>query len=87
MSKASRRKRREIRYLQSEAAWIQKAMFALQKAETAHGKFVDTRDEEMGEYEFKVNGGSMTLEELDEAMDDRVRELREMTKERRKVLR
>lgn len=87
MSKAARRKRKEIRHLQSEAAWLQKAMFALNKAETAHGKFADMHDEDPGDYMLEVEDQSISMEALDDALDARVRGLREMTKERRQVLR
>ena len=87
MSDRTRRIRREIRYMQSEAAWLQKAAFALQKAEDARHKVADVRKEEPSSYDFSVDGETVSLDDFDEALSEKVQDLRDVIKEKRRIVR
>jgi hypothetical protein len=81
-----RRKRKEVRYLQSESVWLQKAVFALRKAEAAREALADARDEEAGPYLLPVGGHELSIQELDEALDTRVEALMKTVREMRRSL-
>lgn len=88
MSSERRRKRKEMRLVQNEAAWIQKALFALGKAESAHEKLVDFREAgDPGEYAFDLKGEEVSVEEIEEALESRLSGLKEKLKARRQNLR
>jgi hypothetical protein len=81
-----RRKRKEVQYLQSESVWLQKAVFALRKAEAARDGLADVREEAVGAYELEVGGRTLGLHELDEALDVRVDALMKEVREMRRSL-
>ncbi|MGD2067039.1 MAG: hypothetical protein PVI57_00030 [Gemmatimonadota bacterium] len=88
MSSERRQKRKEMRLVQSEAAWLQKALFALGKAEDAHEKLADFRGEgDPGEYSFHLNGEDVSVESIEEAVEGRLQGLKEKLRERRQSLR
>ncbi len=87
MAKDKRQLRKERRLVQSESRWMQKALFALGKAETAREKLAKARDEELQDQTVKVGGKSMTLNALRDAIQDRVEALAEVLQERREVTR
>lgn len=82
-----RRRRREIRLLQSESSWLQKALFALRKAEAEREKLSDVRDEEPEDYTLDVGGSDLPLEALEDALDERIQAQLSDIRERRKQLR
>lgn len=82
-----RRLRREIQLLSSESAWLQKALFALQKAESAREKLADSRDEEPPPFELSLDDETLSVEEFQEAMENRIHELIEDVRGRRRTLR
>lgn len=82
-----RQKRKEIRFLQSESAWLQKARFALQKAEAAREKLADARDEEPEPYTLPLDDGHLALEAFEEALEARAQTLLEAVQEQRQSLR
>ncbi len=86
VSKEKRRKRRRMRALQSESAWLQKALFALRKAEAASEDAAEAVDTEAEEYELRVAGEMMPLEELETALQKRAEALMATTKEMRRAL-
>lgn len=87
MSDAERReKRKEIRSLQSESVWLQKAVFALNKAETAREKVEEIRGNEPGTYTLDVGGRDVTLEDVEEALSNRVEALMKSVREMRRNL-
>ena len=75
MSDERRQKRTEIRHLQSESVWLQKALFALRKAETARDKLADVRDEDSSDYLLTVGDTEVPLEALEDALEARAKEL------------
>lgn len=88
MSDERRRKRKEMRLVQDEAGWIQKALFALGKAEDAHEKLADFRDEKgPGDYDFELGGDRVSVEDIEEALEGRLEGLKETLRERRQALR
>jgi hypothetical protein len=81
-----RRKRKEVRYLQSESVWLQKAVFALRKAEAARESLADVRDEEAEPYFLSVGDRELSIQDLDEALDVRVEALMKTVREMRRSL-
>lgn len=87
VAKDKRQLRKERRLVQSESRWMQKALFALGKAETAREKLAKARNEEMQQESVKVGSKSLTLDALRDAIQDRVDTLAEVLQERREVTR
>lgn len=83
----TRQQRKEIRLIQSESVWLQKALFDLRKAEDARDKLADLRDEETEPYELTVAGEPMDVEALEDALEERIENLMKDVKERRRGLR
>ncbi len=80
-----RRNRREIRVLSSESAWLQKALFALQKAESSREKLADIRGEkEAPEFVLSLGRKKLKVEDFEEALENRIRELLDDVRERRR---
>ena len=85
MSDVERRvRRKEIRHLQSESVWLQKAVFALRKAEAAREQVAEIRNEEAYTYAVDVAGREVSLEELEDAIDARVEGLTRKVREMRR---
>lgn len=83
-----RRKRKEIRLIQSHSSWLQKALFALQKADAVRDKISDARGEdEAGPFVLEHNGSDFSVEEFEEALEGRIQELLTTTRERRRAMR
>ncbi len=87
MSDARRRKRREIKVLSNESTWLQKTLFALQKAESAREKWADLHEEEDAEFILPYEGGELEVEVVREAIETRITELMSEVKERRRAIR
>jgi hypothetical protein len=86
VSKEKRRKRRRLRALQNESAWLQKALFALRKAEAANEKAADAVDQDADEYALTVDGADMPLEVFEDALQKRADVLLATTREMRQAL-
>lgn len=86
MADERRRKRRELRLMQQESVWLQKSLFAMRKADATREKLAETRDEEPEDYVFQLDDSTLTLEELEEAVDSRVEKLMQTVREMRKAL-
>ena len=86
VSKEKRMKRRRLRALQSESAWLQKALFALRKAGAANEKAADAVDQEPAGYELTVDGDAMPIEVFEAALQHRAEVLLATTKEMRRAL-
>jgi hypothetical protein len=82
-----RRQRKEIDIQQSESVWLQKALFALRKAEAAHEKLADARDEEPDPYTLQVEDGRLAVDSLQEALEERIKVLLATIRERRRAMR
>ena len=86
MSDERRQKRKEITHLQSESVWLQKALFALRKAEDARQKLADARDESGEPYVLRVGDREVSVEELEEGLDQRAERLIKTVREMRRNL-
>lgn len=87
MSNARRKKRREIKLLSTESTWLQKALFAIQKAETAREKWADLQEEEDVEFILPHDDGELRVDYFVEAAENRISQLLEEVRERRQILR
>jgi hypothetical protein len=81
-----RQKRAEIRHLQSESVWLQKALFALRKAESAREMRADARDEEVSPYVLSLGEASVRVEAIEDALEERAKELIETVRQMRRNL-
>ena len=80
--------RQEIKALASESSWLQKALFALNKVQTAREAQADAKGKK--DYEplvFKVGKNKVKLEDLMEAMSEHATAVLEEASERRLALR
>lgn len=81
-----RRENRARRIIRSESRWLQKAIFALGKAEEARTKLADLYEDEAEEFTVKVNGKKKDVGEigalLREAVEERLQKQREELRER-----
>lgn len=87
MSKARRRKRREIKVLSNESTWLQKTLFALQKAEGAREKWAELQEADEADFVLPYEGGQLEVEVVREAIETRITELMGEVKERRRAIR
>lgn len=87
MTDARRNQRREIRILQREATWLQKALFALGKASESRDKLDGSDDTDEAPYMVALEGGDIPLEDVEDALEARVKVLLDMVRERRRTLR
>jgi hypothetical protein len=79
--------RKEIQALSSESAWLQKALFALGKAEDAREAIAELRRKEPGPFELEMDGKVLSVDDFQEGLEKRIQELLQDIRERRKVLR
>ena len=88
-SQAQRRQqRKEIRLIQNHSSWLQKALFALQKAETAREKLADAQgEEELDPFVIEYDGEEYDMDAVQEALESRVSDLLAVTRERRRAMR
>ena len=82
-SKEKRRKRREMRLIQQEATWLQKAVFAFGKAEDVREKIADLNDTEPDPLTVEIEGREVDLDDVSEALEERVQSTLDMLRERR----
>ena len=87
MADEKRRKRRDLKLLTNESTWLQKALFAFQKAEAAWEKRMENNGEEDAEYVILHDGNEFPVEEFVEAIEERVAGILSELKERRRILR
>jgi 50S ribosomal subunit-associated GTPase HflX len=87
VAKDQRQIRKERRLVQSESRWMQKALFALNKADDARSKLAKARDEEGEPQMVNIGGKSLSIDALRTAIQERVETLAEVLQERRQVLR
>ena len=86
MADERRRLRRELRLQQQESVWLQKAVFALRKAEATREKLLDEREESEPDYRLTVAGRELTLEALEESLEERIEGMLKKTREMRRNL-
>ena len=82
-SKEKRRQRREMRLLQQEATWLQKAVFAFGKVEDIREKIADLNDTEPDPFTVDLDGDEILLDDIAEALEERVKGTLDMLRERR----
>ena len=87
MSKAARKKRREIKVLSTESTWLPPAIFALNKAETAREKWADLREQDDVDFALPHDDGELEVDTFREGMENRISELLTEVKDLRRVLR
>lgn len=73
--------------LQDESVWLQKALFALRKAQDARERLSELRDEDAEPYPITVEGRSMALEAFEDALEERIERLIKNVRERRRTVR
>lgn len=78
-----RQQRRETRLMQSESSWLQKALFALRKVEETRDRIADLNDRDPETYTLEVEGSSVRLEAVEDALDKRAQGLLTEIRERR----
>ena len=87
MTDEDRRKhRRQTRLMQSEASWLQKALFALRKVEDTQDRIADLDDRDPERYTLDVQGDDVPLDSLEDALEGRAKEILEEVRERRNAL-
>lgn len=84
MSEDRKRQRKVMRHMQSESTWLQKALFALRKAEDAHEKLAESRGEEADSYTLSVGGGAVAVTDVEDALEERVERLMKTVREMRR---
>ena len=83
MSDDKRRQRRQTRLMQSEASWLQKALFALRKVEDTQDRIADLNDSDPEPYTFDLSGRNVPLEDVEDAIEARASALLEQVRQRR----
>lgn len=78
--------RREMRLIQQEATWLQKAVFALGKVDESREKLADLRGSEPEPFILKVGRKTVDLDDVVEAIEVQVAETLEMLRERRAMM-
>ena len=87
MTDIRRQQRQEIRLLQREATWLQKALFALGKAADARDKMEGGGEEDEPAYVLDTEEGTITMDALEASLEARVKVLMDLVRERRRTLR
>ena len=82
-SKEKRKKRREMRLIQQEATWLQKAVFAFGKVEDLREKIADLNETEPEPLTVQIEGSEVSLDDVSEALEEKVQGTLEMLRERR----
>lgn len=78
-----RQQRRELDLLQRESVWLQKALFALRKADAVRDKLAETRGEAPEAYAL---GADLPLARVEDALEERVASLMTTVREMRRGL-
>lgn len=82
-SDEGRKKRREMRLMQQEATWLQKAVFAFGKVEDLREKIADLNETEPDPLTVQIEGSEVSLDDVSEALEEKVQATLEMLRERR----
>lgn len=78
-----RRQRQEMRLIQQEATWLQKAVFAFAKVDDLREKIADLNDVDPEPVILEIEGRKVTLDDVSTALEQRVQTSLEMLRERR----
>lgn len=82
-SKEKRKQRREMRLIQQEATWLQKAVFAFGKAEDIREKIADLNETEPEPLTVQIEGSEVSLDDVSTALEEKIQATLEMLRERR----
>lgn len=82
-SDEKRKKRREMRLIQQEATWLQKAVFAFGKAEDIREKIADLNETEPEPLTVEIEGSEVSLDDVSEGLEEKIQATLEMLRERR----
>jgi len=82
-----RQLRKERRYVQSESRWMQKALFAIGKAQDARAKLQASREDGDDPITISIGDESVPLESVRDGFEQRVEALASALQERRQVAR
>ncbi len=82
-SKEKRKQRREMRLIQQEATWLQKAVFAFGKVEDLREKIADLNETEPDPLVVEIEGSEVSLDDVSTALEEKVQATLEMLRERR----
>lgn len=82
-SKEKRKQRREMRLIQQEATWLQKAVFAFGKAEDIREKIADLNESDPEPMTVQIEGSEVSLDDVSEALEEKIQGTLEMLRERR----
>ncbi len=82
-SKDERQKRREMRLMQQEATWLQKAVFAFGKVEDLREKIGDLNEAPPVPLTVQIEGSEVSLDDVSKALEEKVQATLEMLRERR----
>lgn len=78
-----RQKRREMRLMQQEATWLQKAVFAFGKVEDLREKIGDLNETAPEPLTVQIKGREVSLDDVSKALEEKVQVTLEMLRERR----
>jgi hypothetical protein len=87
VSDEKRLQRREIRLIQRQSTWLQKALFALGKAEEAREDLGQLQGKRPAGFQLSVEGREVSVDALEDALEERIRELMEVVRGRRRKVR
>lgn len=82
-SKDERQKRREMRLMQQEATWLQKAVFAFGKVEDLREKIGDLNEAPPEPLTVQIEGNEVSLDDVSRALEEKVQVTLDMLRERR----
>lgn len=82
-SQEKRKQRREMRLIQQEATWLQKAVFAFGKVEDLREKIADLNETDPKPLTVQIEGSEVSLDDVSEALEEKVQGTLEMLRERR----
>jgi len=78
-----RQMRREMRLMQQEATWLQKAVFAFGKVEDLREKIGDLNKAAPEPLTVQIKGREVSLDDVSKALEEKVQVTLEMLRERR----
>lgn len=79
-------RRQLMKAMQNESTWLQKALFALNKAEDARNTVVELSEDEVEELRAPTSGKYATLADFRTALEERVQYIMDDLHEKRRVI-
>jgi hypothetical protein len=87
MDADQRVQRKQIHLLQDESVWLQKALFALRKAQDSAEKLYATREEEAAPYTLPLEDDELSVDAFEAALEARIATLLDKIRDMRRALR